>query len=246
MSEASQDRWQTAQSYEKGYWASQSERISRGQAEKLDWYGWRAERLRELLAETDAPSLDSEDICLAEIGSGPVGLLAFLPGAERVAVDPLASFFTSDDTLTEFRDARVRYLEGAGESLPLPDDAFDIVLMENCIDHVRDVDLVLSECRRILVPGGHLYLTVNARSPWGWVMHRVLSALRIDAGHPHTFTSRRLIRTLRSHSISPVLVRADSYWSALKDDLLSGSLRSFVKALLGVSEFVVTVVARPM
>jgi ubiquinone/menaquinone biosynthesis C-methylase UbiE len=46
--------------------------------------------------------------------------------------------------------------------LPLEDNAFDLVLCAETIEHVRDVQLFLSEARRVLRPGGELALTTPA------------------------------------------------------------------------------------
>ncbi len=48
--------------------------------------------------------------------------------------------------------------------LPLPDNAFDLVLCAETVEHVRDVQLLLSECRRVLRPGGRLAVTTPAHS----------------------------------------------------------------------------------
>ena len=46
--------------------------------------------------------------------------------------------------------------------LPFEDSAFDLVLCTETIEHVRDVQLFLSEIRRVLRPGGMLALTTPA------------------------------------------------------------------------------------
>jgi len=48
--------------------------------------------------------------------------------------------------------------------LPLADNSFDLVLCVETIEHVRDVQLLLSEIRRVLVPGGRLAVTTPAHS----------------------------------------------------------------------------------
>jgi len=48
------------------------------------------------------------------------------------------------------------------EPLPLADNAFDLVLCAETIEHVRDVQALLSEIRRVLRPGGTLALTTPA------------------------------------------------------------------------------------
>jgi SAM-dependent methyltransferase len=51
--------------------------------------------------------------------------------------------------------------------LPLGDGAFDLVLCAETVEHVRDVQLFLSEIRRVLRAGGELALTTPAARPLG-------------------------------------------------------------------------------
>ena len=46
--------------------------------------------------------------------------------------------------------------------LPFPDNGFDLVLCAETLEHVRDVQLLLSEVRRVLRPGGRLAVTTPA------------------------------------------------------------------------------------
>jgi ubiquinone/menaquinone biosynthesis C-methylase UbiE len=48
--------------------------------------------------------------------------------------------------------------------LPLDDNAFDLVLCAETLEHVRDVQMLLSEARRVLRPGGRLAVTTPAHS----------------------------------------------------------------------------------
>jgi SAM-dependent methyltransferase len=83
--------------------------------------------------------------------------------------------------------------------LPLEDSQFDLVLCAETLEHVRDVQLFLSEARRVLRPGGVLAVTTPA--------HGRLTALRLlvrgfdngfDPLSPHLrfFTKRSLTRLL--------------------------------------------------
>ena len=85
------------------------------------------------------------------------------------------------------------------EPLPLPDSAFDLVLCANTLEHVRDVQLLLSEARRVLQPRGRLAVATPA--------HGRLSGLAVlargferefDPHSPHLrfFTRRSLARLL--------------------------------------------------
>lgn len=50
---------------------------------------------------------------------------------------------------------------GAAESIPQPDSMFELVLMLKSLHHVplEQMDAALKEVRRVLVPGGHLYVS---------------------------------------------------------------------------------------
>src|SRR3989475_8885924 len=109
---------------------------------------------------------------------------------------------------------------------------------------VRDVSAGMRELKRVLSRTGALYLTVNCRTAWGFVMHRALSRLRVDAGHPHTFTPRRAGALLRDHGFTPLQFEVGSYAVARREDLAARELRARIKAVLGVSEFLVSAVAQ--
>jgi len=49
--------------------------------------------------------------------------------------------------------------------LPFEDGEFDLVLCAETLEHVRDVQLLLSEARRVLRPGGTLAITTPAIPP---------------------------------------------------------------------------------
>ena len=57
------------------------------------------------------------------------------------------------------------------EPLPFGDGEFDLVLLAETIEHVRDVQLLLSEVRRVLRPGGRVAISTPA--------HSRLTALRL-------------------------------------------------------------------
>ena len=46
-------------------------------------------------------------------------------------------------------------------SVPLPDAEFDLILSTQVLEHVADPDLYVSECHRLLKPGGTLVITTH-------------------------------------------------------------------------------------
>jgi SAM-dependent methyltransferase len=82
--------------------------------------------------------------------------------------------------------------------LPLEDNAFDLVLCAETIEHVRDVQLLLSEVRRVLRPGGRLALTTPAHGR-ATGLELVVRGFerRFDPLSPHLrFFSRRSLAAL--------------------------------------------------
>jgi ubiquinone/menaquinone biosynthesis C-methylase UbiE len=85
-------------------------------------------------------------------------------------------------------EARTVELDPDAE-LPLGDSRFDLVLCAETIEHVRDVQLFLSEARRVLRPGGELALTTPAS--------RALARPEDPfSPHLHRFTRRSLAQVL--------------------------------------------------
>jgi SAM-dependent methyltransferase len=89
-----------------------------------------------------------------DVGCGPGGLtraLADLVGVENVAaVDPSKSFVAACEDRVPGADVR----EGAAESLPFDDGAFDVVLSQLVVNFMRDADVGLAEMRRVARGGG--------------------------------------------------------------------------------------------
>jgi ubiquinone/menaquinone biosynthesis C-methylase UbiE len=84
-------------------------------------------------------------------------------------------------------------------ALPFADGAFDLVLCAETLEHVRDVQLLLSEARRVLMPAGRLAVstprhgrrTALEAALFGWER-------RFDPLSPHLrfFSRRGLLRLL--------------------------------------------------
>ena len=151
--------------------------------------------------------------------SPPAHLARFVTGLARVA-DAL-DVGCGDGRLTELvpaervtaADVSAQALERAGKRLPearlveldpdapLPfgDAAFDLVLCVETVEHVRDVQLLLSEARRVLRPGGTLALTTPAHARATALVALVRGWDRVfDPLTPHLrfFSGRSLSRLL--------------------------------------------------
>jgi len=138
-----------------------------------------------------------------DLGCGDGRLTTALDARELTAAD--VSPVALERARRRLPGARLVELE-PDEALPLEDNSFDLVLCAETIEHVRDLQLFLSEVRRVLRPGGELALTTPAarrlgrpedplsphlRRFTGASLGRVLDGLGFEVG-----SLRRRARTL--------------------------------------------------
>jgi SAM-dependent methyltransferase len=97
-----------------------------------------------------------------DLGCGDGRLSAELGAARLTAAD--VSRVALARARPRLADAELVELE-PDAGLPFPDGAFDLVLTAETAEHVHDLQLFLSEIRRVLVPGGELALTTPATPP---------------------------------------------------------------------------------
>jgi ubiquinone/menaquinone biosynthesis C-methylase UbiE len=128
-----------------------------------------------------------------DLGCGDGRLTRELRASELVGAD--VSGVALERARRHLPDAELIQLEPDAR-LPLEDSRFELVLCAETLEHVRDVQLLLSEARRVLRPGGTLAVTTPAH---GRVTGLELLALgferRFDPFSPHLrFFSRRSLR----------------------------------------------------
>lgn len=230
-------RWKTAQTYEKSYWDGVSEKIASDASQQLTWYEWKASQCEKKLNQIDIP-FNKEESKVLEVGSGPIGIVSYLPWGDRVAIDPLGDFYKQNKNLVEVRDPNVNYLTGKGEEIPYPDGHFSLVIIDNVLDHVDNAEGVLNEIHRVLSPDGVLYMELNVHTYWGFLLHVLLAKLNIDKGHPYSFTPDRISKFLDDHGFKIQKTWLNSYIEAREEDRKSNSLKAKIKGYSGLSEFI--------
>jgi 2-polyprenyl-6-hydroxyphenyl methylase / 3-demethylubiquinone-9 3-methyltransferase len=95
-------------------------------------------------------------------GGGLLAEEAARLGARVIGVDPSLSSLAIARAHAEASGLSIDYRAGAGEHLPVDDASADIVYCVDVLEHVQDLDAVVSETARVLKPGGlYLYDTIN-------------------------------------------------------------------------------------
>ena len=80
------------------------------------------------------------------------------------------------------RRGTANLLAGAGESLPYRDDTFDVVVLNEVIEHVQDDAATLREAMRVLRPGGSVVIYCPNRL-WPFETHGVYLGKRYVFGN---------------------------------------------------------------
>ena len=106
------------------------------------------------------PDLALGDLRILDIGCGDAGVpIAFASaGARATGLEPGRVNLRRGRVRADDHRVAVDLLAGVAEALPFADDSFDLVILDNVLEHVRDRAQTLTEIRRALSPGGILYL----------------------------------------------------------------------------------------
>jgi SAM-dependent methyltransferase len=103
--------------------------------------------------------------------------------------------------------ARVHWLQTAGERLPFVDGAFDRVICTETLEHVDDDAVLARELVRVLKPGGILAVSVPDEFSEK-VFWKLSKNYRTHAGgHVRIYERERIVRLLRDAGLRPYAVR---------------------------------------
>lgn len=121
----------------------------------------RFDYFRAVLART---ARDPAGLRVVDIGCGG-GFLAeefARLGCQVVGVDPSPVSISTARRHADSSGLAIEYFVGVGERLPLDDETFDIAYCCDVLEHVSDLQQVISETARVLKPGGiYLFDTIN-------------------------------------------------------------------------------------
>ena len=174
-------RWKMAQKYELEWWAKYSGNI--------DWYEYFSQ---EIIKEVSPFIEIKENTNILEIGSGPAGGITYINSNNKYAIDPLEDYFSTRKEWIAYRDKRTKYYSGKGENLPFKDSFFDLVILDNVLDHCENPVDVLNEINRVITLDGIIYFRQNVYNYWGKLIRSIMELFNFDKGHPFTFSKHQL------------------------------------------------------
>ena len=225
-------RWKIAQDYEKDWWQTRSESVS------FEFYKKFAEELVLLTRKTFEIN---KDTFILEIGSGAGGILTYLNHSNnRFAIDPLENFYSSVSNFVSQRDESVKYYSAKGESIPFENNMFDLIIMDNVLDHCDDPNKVVDETFRVLKKGGFIYFKQNTYHFWGKLFRLIMEKFTIDKGHPYTFSKNDLKYLVGSKQLTVIEYVREGYFATWKNEIRTFSIKNIIKALLFVTRDKVT------
>lgn len=154
------------------------------------------------------------------VGSGPFLELEQLPdtGASFTLCDIDPRAIETAKTLHGSRVAKAISID-PNEALPLPNDAFDLVVSMDVIEHVPEPAPWIGEVVRVMKPKGRLFLTTPnyGFSTLGILERTALEAVARLQGfsrkdlHPSKFNRHRLVDALKAAGLRDVSVRSIAY-----------------------------------
>jgi len=150
----------------------------------------------------------------------------------------------------------VTYSAGSAECIPLPDSSCDAALLFFVWHHVRDREAAVQELRRVVRPGGTLFVQANFsdRMPDVWWFRVVPEWRRVDAaqfrpeadvisdfaGAGWTLVSREAVTWLRSatleEDVERLRLRAVSAFEHLSDEAVEEGFARIEAALPSLGE----------
>ena len=82
-----------------------------------------------------------------------------------VGIDPCSTSWALAQPRAATLGVPLEFIEGSAESMPLPDEEFDTVLMTFSLCTIPDAQMALQEMRRVLKPGGRPIFCEHGEAP---------------------------------------------------------------------------------
>lgn len=127
------------------------------------------EKLREFLAKTPLSDKALDNGMILDVGCGTARSKQFFPHMSWRGIEPAQGLIDHAP-----QDAKPLITTGGGESLPYPNDSFDIVLSLTALQNFDDPNAGLQEMNRVVKPDGIIVLSFLKKSEKKTVLARMV------------------------------------------------------------------------
>jgi ubiquinone/menaquinone biosynthesis C-methylase UbiE len=114
---------------------------------------------------------DKKELLDLGCGYGGASVRLALSGVRVTAVDNHlydVEFLSDAKKFAREKNAFVKFCAADAHDLPFKDESFDIIRLDSAIEHFDDPESAISECRRVIRPGGILFISFPLFfSPYG-------------------------------------------------------------------------------
>lgn len=196
---------------------------------------------RKLIKATMKRYTNERPLRILDVGCGTGGLLDDIQAmGECKGVD------LSEKALAYCREKGLQVQKGSAEKLPFPDKYFNVVILSDVLEHVRDDRQALAEARRVLTPDGIVIITVPAHPHLFGGHDRAL-------GHYRRYNRKTLTRLVgRSPKLTytnillylPALLTKGR--QSTRDGLLPKPLNALAKGWYGIESHMASRLTLPM
>jgi len=124
------------------------------------YFNWRVGRAKKfiLLSKKYVP-LNKKTVLDFGCGMGPLSYILYQKGAKTHAVDVDNESLKAMKRFTKNMKIKIKRI--AGESLPYPDNFFDLIFAFDVIEHVKNCEKSFIEMKRCLKKGGYIFLEIT-------------------------------------------------------------------------------------
>jgi SAM-dependent methyltransferase len=157
-----------------------------------------------------------------DVGCGPGDLLLQMarrhPGWQALVGFDLSAGMAAQ-AMERTQGQQVRFLMADAQSVPFPDETYDVVMARHMLYHVPDIDRALSEAARVLRPQGRILVTTNSA-------HTMPEYQALMEGAARRFPGmERRERVTDRFSVENAPVFLEPYFDAVETHILRGTLR---------------------
>jgi len=197
-----------------------------------DYFKWRTRRVRPVVKKINKIK-KLRGLNILEIGCGYGSLMALVNDLGANVIGTEASK-ESVEIAKKFLKGRkkVKVINVKDEKLDFQDSSFDVVVLFDVIEHVKNPEFMVKECIRVLKPGGILYSEFTPY--YSLVGHHLYDVSKLPI---HVLPERYIKKLVYGAKVKGIF-NPDDYWRDFKslNKLRISEFQKYVRSLSKIEE----------